>query len=151
MRRDLRPIRPGGEAAIELKLLTDARGAYRVATPEAGRSTAGPRTRPARRRPVLQAPQPPPRAGPRGKRKQWPYQAEHYKRWQGLLRSVLQQIPGLTDGDFTAHVLLAAVRADLIEHVAGHEHVPREKKREQLADFTTRVLRPGPARSERED
>ncbi|MEU6548855.1 TetR/AcrR family transcriptional regulator [Streptomyces sp. NPDC046915] len=73
-----------------------------------------------------------------------PYQAEHYERWHGLLQAVLEQIPGLTDSDFTAHALLAATRADLVEHLAGHDRVPREGMRAQLANFTARVLRSGP-------
>ncbi|MEU9125161.1 TetR/AcrR family transcriptional regulator [Streptomyces sp. NPDC048506] len=74
-----------------------------------------------------------------------PYQAEHYERWHRLLQTVLEQIPGLTDSDFTAHALLAATRADLVEHLAGHERVPREEMRAQLANFTSRVLGSGPA------
>ncbi|MFL6055921.1 MAG: TetR/AcrR family transcriptional regulator [Actinoallomurus sp.] len=73
-----------------------------------------------------------------------PYQAEHYERWHGLLQAVLEQIPDLTDSDFTAHALLAATRADLVEHLAGQERVPRERMRAQLANFTTRVLGSGP-------
>ncbi|MER7114155.1 TetR/AcrR family transcriptional regulator [Saccharomonospora azurea] len=69
-----------------------------------------------------------------------PYQADHYERWHSLLQAMLDQIPGLADSDFTAHALLAAVRADLVERLAGHEHVPREKMRAQLAGFTARVL-----------
>ncbi|MFJ7904009.1 TetR family transcriptional regulator [Streptomyces sp. NPDC096198] len=75
-----------------------------------------------------------------------PYQAEHYERWHGLLRSVLEQIPGLTNSDFTAHALLAATRADLVEHLTGQERVPRDGLRAQLADFTTRVLGTGSPR-----
>ncbi|MET4922435.1 TetR/AcrR family transcriptional regulator [Streptomyces sp. PSRA5] len=69
-----------------------------------------------------------------------PYQAEHYQRWHGTLRAVLEQIPGLTDSDFTAHALLAAVRADLVEYLAGQRGVPREQMRAQLAAFTAKVL-----------
>ncbi|MBK1787375.1 TetR/AcrR family transcriptional regulator [Prauserella cavernicola] len=72
-----------------------------------------------------------------------PYQAEHYQRWHRLLRTMLEQIPGSTGGDFTAHVLLAAVRADLVEYLAGQEGLPRERIRAQLADFTTGVLNSG--------
>ncbi|MGP3757230.1 transcriptional regulator, TetR family [Streptomyces sp. LamerLS-316] len=75
-----------------------------------------------------------------------PYQAEHYERWHGLLAAMLGQIPGLTDSDFTAHALLAATRADLVEHLAGHEGLPRETMRAQLAHFTAGVLGSGPAR-----
>ncbi|MFF5587365.1 TetR/AcrR family transcriptional regulator [Streptomyces hygroscopicus] len=71
-----------------------------------------------------------------------PYQAEHYQRWHGLLRTVLEQIPGLTDGDFTAHALLAATRADLVAYLAGQERLPRERMRAELAQFTARVLGP---------
>ncbi|WP_435192937.1 TetR/AcrR family transcriptional regulator [Streptomyces sp. NRRL F-5630] len=71
-----------------------------------------------------------------------PYRAEHYERWHRLLRTVLAQIPGLTGSDFTAHALLAATRADLVEHLAGEERISRERMRAQLADFVTRVLAP---------
>ncbi|KYK13525.1 TetR family transcriptional regulator [Streptomyces sp. WAC04189] len=73
-----------------------------------------------------------------------PYRAEHYERWHGLLRAVLEQVPGLTDSGFTAHALLAAVRADLVEHLAGDEHIPREAMRAQLADFVAGVLASSP-------
>jgi hypothetical protein len=69
-----------------------------------------------------------------------PYQAAHYGQWHDLLQTMLKQIPGLNDSGFTAHALLAATRADLIEYLAGHERVPRETMRAQLASFTARVL-----------
>ncbi|GGJ91672.1 TetR family transcriptional regulator [Streptomyces camponoticapitis] len=69
-----------------------------------------------------------------------PYQADHYQRWHGMLQAILERIPGLTDSDFTAHALLAAVRADLVEHLAGQGGVPRERMREQLASFVAKVL-----------
>jgi AcrR family transcriptional regulator len=69
-----------------------------------------------------------------------PYQAAHYEQWHGLLQAMLEQIPGLNDSGFTAHALLAATRADLIEYLAGHERVPRERLRAQLASFTAGVL-----------
>lgn len=69
-----------------------------------------------------------------------PYRAEHYERWHTLLNDMLEQIPGLADSAFTAHALLAAVRADLIEHLAGHECTPREEMREHLASFAAKVL-----------
>ncbi|MEU5272612.1 TetR/AcrR family transcriptional regulator [Streptomyces hygroscopicus] len=71
-----------------------------------------------------------------------PYQAEHYRRWHGLLRTVLEQIPGLADGDFTAHALLAATRADLVAYLAEQERLSRERMRAELAQFTARVLGP---------
>ncbi|MFF8833139.1 TetR/AcrR family transcriptional regulator [Streptomyces sp. NPDC015131] len=72
-----------------------------------------------------------------------PYRAEHYERWHSLLRAVLEQIPGLTDSDFTAHALLSATRADLVEHLAGEERIPQDRIRGQLAHFVTRVLASG--------
>ncbi|MEU9960702.1 TetR/AcrR family transcriptional regulator [Streptomyces sp. NPDC050982] len=73
-----------------------------------------------------------------------PYQAEHYEGWHSLLRSALEQIPGLTNSDFTAHALLATVRADLVEHLAGQKGVPREEMRKQLASFVAGVIGTGP-------
>jgi AcrR family transcriptional regulator len=69
-----------------------------------------------------------------------PYQAAHYEQWHDLLQAMLEQIPGLNDSSFTAHALLAATRADLIEYLAGHERMPRERMRAQLASFTAEVL-----------
>ncbi|AZQ70606.1 TetR/AcrR family transcriptional regulator [Streptomyces luteoverticillatus] len=69
-----------------------------------------------------------------------PYQAEHYARWHALLRSVLEQVPGLTEADFAAHALLAATRADLVERLADQEGVPRERLRAQLAAYAARVV-----------
>lgn len=73
-----------------------------------------------------------------------PYQAEHYERWHSLLRSALDEIPGRTNADFTAHALLAAVRADLVEHLAGRKGIAREDMRKQLASFIAEVLGAGP-------
>lgn len=69
-----------------------------------------------------------------------PYQAAHYEQWHDLLQAMLEQIPGLDDSGFTAHALLAATRADLVEYLAGHERVPRERLRAQLVSFTAGVL-----------
>ncbi|MDH6484171.1 helix-turn-helix domain-containing protein [Streptomyces sp. SAI-127] len=71
-----------------------------------------------------------------------PYQAEHYERWHSTLQAVLERIPGLTDSAFTAHALLAATRADLVEHLVGHQHMPREQLRADLVAFTARILQP---------
>jgi AcrR family transcriptional regulator len=76
-----------------------------------------------------------------------PYAAEHYERWHGILQAALEQIPGLTDSNFTAHALLAATRADLVEHLAGQQRMTREQMRSQLAAFTARVLGSGPPRN----
>lgn len=71
-----------------------------------------------------------------------PYAADHYAHWHTTLRTALSRIPDLPTPDFTAHALLAATRADLVEHLAGTEGVPREQLRSQLAEFTARVLGP---------
>ncbi|MEU8993337.1 TetR/AcrR family transcriptional regulator [Streptomyces caniferus] len=42
--------------------------------------------------------------------------------------------------DFTAHVLLAATRADLVEHLADQEGATPDRLRAQLAAFVARVL-----------
>jgi AcrR family transcriptional regulator len=73
-----------------------------------------------------------------------PYQATHYEQWHSALSAMLAQIPGLADHDFTAHVLLAATRADLVEHLAGQQGSSRETLRAHLADFATRVLGSSP-------
>lgn len=70
-----------------------------------------------------------------------PYAAGHYTFWHDLLRTALDRVPGLADGDFAAHALLAATRADLVEHLVGHEGMTREAMRARLAAFTARLLR----------
>ena len=69
-----------------------------------------------------------------------PYSVDNYGRWHGLLRDLLRQIPGVAGADFTAHALLAATRADLVEHLAGEEQVPPGQLRTDLARLTARVL-----------
>ncbi|MFF3754492.1 TetR/AcrR family transcriptional regulator [Streptomyces sp. NPDC002018] len=69
-----------------------------------------------------------------------PYEAAHYERWHGTLRTMLERIPGLADGDFTAHALLAATRADLVEHLVGRRGMTREQMRAHLGAFTAGVL-----------
>ncbi|MDC0770244.1 TetR/AcrR family transcriptional regulator [Streptomyces sp. HD] len=74
-----------------------------------------------------------------------PYSAEHYDWWHGTLRRVLERLPGFDGGDFAAHALLAAVRADLVDHLVDREHMPRERLRADLAAFVTRVLTTAPS------
>ncbi|MBL1083211.1 TetR/AcrR family transcriptional regulator [Streptomyces actinomycinicus] len=76
-----------------------------------------------------------------------PYRTEHYERWHALLRDLLDRIPGLPDGDFTAHALLAATRADLVTYLAGEKGLPRDEMRARLAEFATRTLSAAPAPS----
>ncbi|GAA4919874.1 TetR/AcrR family transcriptional regulator [Streptomonospora salina] len=69
-----------------------------------------------------------------------PYSAAHYDRAHGMVRAMLEAVPGFGDGDFAAHALLAAVRADLVDHLAGRQGLGRERLRADLAAFTARVL-----------
>ncbi|WP_329174757.1 TetR/AcrR family transcriptional regulator [Streptomyces decoyicus] len=74
-----------------------------------------------------------------------PYEGASYSWWHGMLRDALEQLPGAAagpaaDSDFTAHVLLAATRADLVEHLADQEGMTPERMRSQLAAFVDRVL-----------
>ncbi len=69
-----------------------------------------------------------------------PYRTEHYARWHALLRDLLEQIPAPADSDFTAHVLLAAVRADLVEHLAGERGTAGDALRARLAELVGTVL-----------
>ncbi|WP_434599695.1 TetR/AcrR family transcriptional regulator [Streptomyces sp. A5-4] len=75
-----------------------------------------------------------------------PYEAEHYERWHSTIQGALEEVPGLTHGDFIAHALLAATRADLVEHLVGAKGVTREQMRADLAAFTVRVMESGPTR-----
>ncbi|MFI0351920.1 TetR/AcrR family transcriptional regulator [Actinomadura sp. 9N407] len=67
-----------------------------------------------------------------------PYQAPHYTWWHRILRGALNEITD--DGDFTAHALLAATRADLVEHLAGEQDSDPERMMAQLMTFTAKVL-----------
>ncbi|MEU9183637.1 TetR/AcrR family transcriptional regulator [Streptomyces sp. NPDC048484] len=69
-----------------------------------------------------------------------PYGAGHYDWWHATLRGVLEELPGFDGSDFTAHALLASVRADLVDHLLDHHGTPRERLRAELASFTTKVL-----------
>lgn len=69
-----------------------------------------------------------------------PYQAGHYEWWHRTLRDALQKIPGIPDGDFTAHALLAATRADLVEHLVGQGAMTAEQMRAHLADYAAKIV-----------
>ncbi|MFI9610567.1 TetR/AcrR family transcriptional regulator [Streptomyces sp. NPDC052023] len=69
-----------------------------------------------------------------------PYRTPHYDWWHATLRDTLDRLPGFTGSDFTAHALLAAVRADLVDHLAGPRKLSRGHLRTELAAFTARVL-----------
>ncbi|MGW2521397.1 TetR/AcrR family transcriptional regulator [Streptomyces sp. NPDC001617] len=79
-----------------------------------------------------------------------PYQADHYVWWHSTLERTLRQLPGftenamadtaLTDSGFAAHALLAAARADLIDHLADQEYMTRDQLRAHLAAFTAKLL-----------
>ncbi|MFF4245490.1 TetR/AcrR family transcriptional regulator [Streptomyces sp. NPDC001822] len=69
-----------------------------------------------------------------------PYAAGHYTWWHRTLREALRQIPTAPAGDFTAHALLAATRADLVEHLAGEQHMTADRMRADLAAYVAEVL-----------
>ncbi|MGX1274556.1 TetR/AcrR family transcriptional regulator [Streptomyces phaeoluteigriseus] len=69
-----------------------------------------------------------------------PYQAEHYGSWHDLLRVALTQVPGVRDADFTAHALLAAIRADLVVHLIDDLKMTSEDLRSSLAAHIDNVL-----------
>ncbi|MGW2513488.1 TetR/AcrR family transcriptional regulator [Streptomyces scopuliridis] len=72
-----------------------------------------------------------------------PYQGTYYDWWHAVIRDLLERLPGEGHGDsgFTAHALLAATRADLIEHLASGGDTP-DRIRERLAAFVAAVLSP---------
>ncbi|MCC0100094.1 TetR/AcrR family transcriptional regulator [Streptomyces flavotricini] len=72
-----------------------------------------------------------------------PYQAEHYGWWHGMLRAALDQVDGVHDADFTAHALLAAIRADLVAHLIDEQKMTPEGLRSALAAHVDNVLGPG--------
>ncbi|MFI9274033.1 TetR/AcrR family transcriptional regulator [Kitasatospora sp. NPDC052896] len=69
-----------------------------------------------------------------------PYQAEHYDWWHGMLRAALGQLPGVHDADFTAHALLAAIRADLVAHLIDDQKMTSDGLRASLAAYVDNVL-----------
>lgn len=69
-----------------------------------------------------------------------PYQAGHYGWWHGTLRGALEQVPGVHDADFTAHALLAAIRADLVAHLIDGQGTAPEDLRSALAAHLDNVL-----------
>ncbi|MFF7756092.1 TetR/AcrR family transcriptional regulator [Streptomyces sp. NPDC007971] len=72
-----------------------------------------------------------------------PYQAEHYGWWHETLREALDQVPGVHEPDFTAHALLAAIRADLVAHLIDHQKTAPEALRVSLAAYIDNVLGTG--------
>ncbi|MER5779599.1 TetR/AcrR family transcriptional regulator [Streptomyces sp. NPDC002039] len=72
-----------------------------------------------------------------------PYQAEHYGWWHEVLRTALDEVPGVDDADFTAHALLAAIRADLVAHLIDEREVDAEGLRSSLAAYIDKVLGAG--------
>jgi hypothetical protein len=58
---------------------------------------------------------------------------------------LLAGIVGADRADWTAHALLSATRADLIDHLLSAEGWSGERVREQLGRFVDQVLGPEPA------
>ncbi|MFD4245323.1 TetR/AcrR family transcriptional regulator [Streptomyces sp. NPDC058525] len=72
-----------------------------------------------------------------------PYQAEHYGWWHGILRTALEEMPAVHDADFTAHALLAAIRADLVAHLIDEQGMDPDGLRASLAAYIDNVLGAG--------
>ncbi|MFD7973737.1 TetR/AcrR family transcriptional regulator [Streptomyces clavifer] len=72
-----------------------------------------------------------------------PYQAGHYGWWHETLRAALEQVPGVQAPDFTAHALLAAIRADLVAHLIDDQEMTAEALRAALAAHIDNVLGAG--------
>ncbi|RJQ67887.1 TetR/AcrR family transcriptional regulator [Pseudonocardiaceae bacterium YIM PH 21723] len=66
-----------------------------------------------------------------------PYGTANYEDWHLLIRELLGDRPA---ADFTAHALLAAVRADLVEYLTDVRGLSRAELREQLSAFADSVL-----------
>ncbi|WP_369200635.1 TetR/AcrR family transcriptional regulator [Streptomyces sp. PU-14G] len=69
-----------------------------------------------------------------------PYQAPSYAWMHATLRDGLEQLTGTGRASYLAHVLLAAVRADLITQLAGEEGLTAEEIRERLGAYVASVL-----------
>ncbi len=79
-----------------------------------------------------------------------PYRAGHYGWWHETLRAALDRVPGVHDPDFTAHALLAAIRADLVTHLIDERQMSPDGLRSALAAHVADVLGgspPEPGRS----
>ncbi|MFI6850102.1 TetR/AcrR family transcriptional regulator [Kitasatospora sp. NBC_00085] len=69
-----------------------------------------------------------------------PYQAAQYAWWHETLRAALDQVSGVRAADFTAHALLAAIRADLVAHLIDDQKMTPEALRSSLAAHVDNVL-----------
>ncbi|WP_438290591.1 TetR/AcrR family transcriptional regulator [Streptomyces sp. HUAS TT7] len=69
-----------------------------------------------------------------------PYQAEHYGAWYEILREALDQVPGVHDAEFTAHALLAAIRADLVVYLIDDQKMTPQALHTSLAAHIDNVL-----------
>ncbi|MFJ3922937.1 TetR/AcrR family transcriptional regulator [Streptomyces sp. NPDC090022] len=76
------------------------------------------------------------------------YQAGHYGWWHDILRTELESVPGVQAPDFTAHALLAAVRADLVAHLIDDQKMTPEGLRSALAAHLDNVLGNSPEQPE---
>ena len=72
-----------------------------------------------------------------------PYQATHYSWWHATLRAALEQVSGVHDAEFTAHALLAAVRADLVVYLIDERRTAPDDLRSSLAAHIDDILGTG--------
>ncbi|WP_030964785.1 TetR/AcrR family transcriptional regulator [Streptomyces sp. NRRL S-378] len=73
-----------------------------------------------------------------------PHRAGHYGWWHETLRAALDRVPGVHDPDFTAHALLAAIRADLVTHLIDERQMSPDGLRSALAAHVADVLGSSP-------
>ncbi|MCK7622466.1 TetR/AcrR family transcriptional regulator [Streptomyces sp. RS10V-4] len=69
-----------------------------------------------------------------------PYASPSYTWWHTTLRDSLARCTDAGQAGFLAHALLAAVRADLIAHLATVERLPFDEIRNRLTAFVHSVL-----------
>lgn len=68
-----------------------------------------------------------------------PFDAPHYGRWHGLIRTQLEAC-GVEMVDFTAHLVLGSVRSDLVEHLLGSSGWTPDELRASVRATTLRLV-----------
>ena len=69
------------------------------------------------------------------------YEQPQYKLVHQLLSDLLRATGGGGDNELLAHLLLAAVRADLLDHLASRRGISRRRLRADLASAVDLVLK----------
>ncbi|MGW8377929.1 TetR/AcrR family transcriptional regulator [Streptomyces sp. ODS28] len=69
-----------------------------------------------------------------------PYESESYAWWHATLATSLSELTTKPRAAYLAHTLLAAVRADLIAHLATTEHMSPDTLSRRLGEYARSVL-----------